>query len=48
MSEIDFEKIAERFCDDYCKFPHLCNHEEVMKAVCAGCPIRKLEEMIDE
>lgn len=48
MSKIDFEKIAKRFCDGCCKFPHICEDEDELRAKCENCPICKLEEMIDE
>ena len=48
MSKIDFEKIAERFCDGYCKFPQLCSGQEELEEKCAACPINCLEKLIDE
>lgn len=48
MTEIRFEKIAERFCDGYCKFPDICASQDEMEAKCAACPINSLEELIGE
>jgi hypothetical protein len=38
MNRFEFEEIIEEFCDDYCKFPSICNEEELMKR-CENCPI---------
>ncbi len=47
MNEVDFERIAERFCDGYCKFPYICKEAEQLETVCEGCPITKLSDLIE-
>lgn len=47
MSEADFEKMAEQFCDGYCKFPYICGSEDELRAKCENCPIMQLEVLID-
>ena len=44
MSDVEFEKTVERFCDNYCKFPYICKDEEQLHAVCDCCPIVELAE----
>ena len=44
MSEQEFEKTVERFCDGYCKFPYVCKDEEQLHSVCDCCPIVELIE----
>lgn len=44
MTETEFEEMAERFCDEYCKFQDLFTPEE-LEAVCDGCPLTGLEKL---
>ena len=44
MTEQEFEKTVEQFCDNYCKFPYICKDEEQLHAVCDCCPIVELAE----
>lgn len=47
MNRFEFEEIVEKFCDDYCKFPNICNEEELMKR-CEQCPIVELVERLEQ
>lgn len=42
MNDQEYEKLVERFCDSYCKFPYICKDEEQLETVCADCPIVKM------
>lgn len=44
MNDQEYEKLVEPFCDSYCKFPYICNDEEQLETVCAGCPIVKMAD----
>ena len=44
MSDKEFEKFAERFCDGYCKFPYICKTQDQLKTVCESCPIQELHK----
>ena len=45
MSDEKYEKLCERFCDGYCKFPYICKTEEDLESKCESCPIC---EMVNE
>lgn len=44
MNEQEYEKLVEKFCDSYCKFPYICKDEEELETVCADCPIVKMAD----
>lgn len=44
MTDAEFEKTVEQFCDGYCKFPYICKDEEQLHSKCDCCPIVKLVE----
>ena len=34
------DEVAKKICDDYCRYPHLCNtQDELMEQHCNDCPI---------
>ena len=42
MTEEKLEKIKERMCDDFCKYPGNVAFE-VLKVMCERCPMNELE-----
>lgn len=48
MNEQEYEKLVEKFCDSYCKFPYICKDEEQLETVCADCPIVKMANRIEK
>lgn len=46
MNNPEYEKLVERFCDGYCKFPYICKDEEQLETVCEACPIVKMADRI--
>ena len=47
MNDQEYEKLVERFCDSYCKFPYICKDEEQLETVCTDCPIVKMANIIE-
>ena len=45
MSNEEFEKFVEQFCDGYCKFPYICKTQEQLETACDNCPITKIAEL---
>lgn len=33
------DSVAQQICDHYCRFPHECNSEDELMAVCDKCPL---------
>jgi hypothetical protein len=46
MNDEKYEKLCERFCDNYCRFPYICKDEKQLETVCESCPICKMAEEI--
>ena len=48
MTKEEREKAAERFCDDFCRFPREWDEDEegvtLADGVCAVCPLSRLIE----
>ena len=41
--EMEANKVAEKFCDNYCRFPkEAANEEELQEKHCDSCPLVKL------
>lgn len=36
------EDIATKICDDYCKWPSICQNESDLHKICAECPLNRL------
>lgn len=36
------EDIATKICNDFCKYPDMCKHEEDLYKICDECPLNKL------
>ncbi len=47
MTDEKYEKLCERFCDGYCKFPYICKTEEDLESKCESCPICEMAEEIE-
>ena len=47
MSDEKYEKLCERFCDGYCKFPYICKTEDEFDSKCADCPICEMANEIE-
>lgn len=40
------DKMAERFCDDYCRWPRECeNTDSLVELHCMSCPMSRLLDM---
>ncbi len=48
MTNEELEKIVEPFCDNYCKYPRICEEQEELEEKCDKCPICKLAERIEK
>lgn len=48
MNDQEYEKLVERFCNSYCKFPYICKDEEQLETVCESCPIVKMANRIEK
>ena len=48
MNDQEYEKLVERFCDSYCKYPYSCKDEEELETVCVDCPIVKMADRIEK
>ena len=40
--ETKVEKMAEKFCDNYCRFPREIKDPDALEDVCAGCELIKV------
>lgn len=38
------EEVKTEMCDEYCKYPHTCETEEELYAICEECPLDNLGE----
>lgn len=48
MDEKAFEKIAEKFCDRFCKYPSICLNQTELERICEKCPMNELEKMLED
>ena len=48
MTDEEFEKIVESFCDKFCRFPRTCADQDMLEEQCDKCPICKLAETIEK
>ncbi len=46
MLEQELEAMRQVFCDNYCKYPYICESEEHMEGICDECPLNKLAELV--
>lgn len=46
MTEVEFEALAEQFCDGFCKYPDMRLPEEEMRARCEECPLNRIEKEV--
>ena len=47
MDKEKLEKLTGEFCDQYCRFPYICQDEEALETVCENCPMNGLFELLD-
>lgn len=41
--ELECEKVAHVFCDEYCRWPRECTDEDILQALhCSGCALVQL------
>lgn len=45
MTTQEFESLREKFCDNYCKYPYICETEEEIDGICDKCPLNELAEI---
>lgn len=36
------EEVVVKICEDYCKYPNICQNESDMHKICAECPLNRL------
>ena len=46
MTEVEFEALAEQFCDGFCKYPDMRLSEEEMRGRCEECPLNRIEKEV--
>lgn len=42
----DMVDIKEKVCDEYCRYPHECLKQETLDAICSGCRLAELFEVL--
>ena len=47
MNSEALEKINEKFCEKYCKFPQECKNQNELDIICEECPMNELAELLD-
>lgn len=47
MNSEALEKITEKFCEKYCKFPQECKDQNELDDICDECPMNELTELLD-
>ncbi len=47
MDSKKLEKITEKFCDKYCKYPCVMKDQDELDEICAKCPMNDLFELLD-
>ncbi len=41
------EKITDKFCNRYCKYPHIAKEQEQLDDICEDCPMNELFELLE-
>lgn len=39
------EELQENFCDNFCKYPHICGSQEDLEDKCNSCPLNMISEV---
>lgn len=47
MDKERLEKITEKFCDNYCKYPCQTKDQNDLDDICEECPMNELFELLD-
>jgi hypothetical protein len=47
MSDVEFERLVEPFCDGYCRYPIECASQDDLEEKCESCPIVALVERLE-
>ena len=47
MDSERLEKITEKFCDKYCKYPYVIKKQDELDDICENCPMNELFELLD-